>query len=119
RVLLDERKKQLAPVPETARPAERVARAVVRLPLRWVKPRLVLIGLPVIGAAGWETPIRIGEHVAGQGGLLLVVDALNAQCRAPYFLDGRQQQAYQNGNDRNNHQQFDQRETGARRRIFS
>ena len=46
-----------------------------------------------------------------QANLLEVVGAGHAIGRVAHFLHGRDQQANQNRDDRNNYEQFDQRET--------
>src|SRR5262249_40818562 len=48
--------------------------------------------------------------VQTQGDLLEVVAAHGAVGRFPYLLDGRQQQAEEQGDDGDHHQQLDQRE---------
>jgi hypothetical protein len=51
--------------------------------------------------------------VNAQPDLMQVVGALVTRCRRPDFLHGRQQEAYEDGGDGDNNQEFDQRESSA------
>ena len=57
-----------------------------------------------------EAPELVLVIVQGQADLLEVVDALDPPRRLAGRLDGRQQQGDQDRDDRDHHQQFDQRE---------
>jgi len=48
--------------------------------------------------------------VQGEAGLLEVVGALHARCGLAHFLDGGQQQADEDGDDRDDDEQLDERE---------
>jgi hypothetical protein len=51
--------------------------------------------------------------VQGHADVVHVVGALDAPGGVAHLLGGRQQQADEDGDDRDHHQQFDQRETQA------
>ena len=68
-------------------------------------------GHPVRPIARREDQVDVVEVVQGDAELLQVVDALRAAGRLARRLHGRQQQGDQDGDDRDHHQQLDQRET--------
>jgi hypothetical protein len=55
--------------------------------------------------------VHVVVIVSGQTQLLQVVFALGTTSGFASLLDGRQQQRHKNRDDRDHHQQFDQRET--------
>jgi hypothetical protein len=55
-------------------------------------------------------PVDIVVRVQGQTELLQIVGALGAGCSLADLLNGRQQETNQDGNNRDHHKQFDQRE---------
>jgi hypothetical protein len=59
-----------------------------------------------------KRPARVVVVVHGQAELLEVVAARHACCRLADFLDGRQEQANEDGDDGNHHQELNQREPG-------
>ena len=65
---------------------------------------------PVIDESRWERAVRVVVVVQGQAELLEVVGAVHAAGGLADLLHRRQQQADQDGDDRDHHQQLDQRE---------
>ena len=63
------------------------------------------------GEAKRQRADRVVIVMNGNPDLLEVVHALNASCRLPRLLYRGQQQADQDGDDGNDDEQFDQRET--------
>jgi len=65
----------------------------------------------VLARAEELVPVVLGVHAPGQGQLAVVAEALEPLGFEFALVEGRQQQAGQYGNDRNDHQQLDERET--------
>ena len=63
-----------------------------------------------MGHADREGPVLVVVVHRRQGDLLEVVGALGTPCRLAGGLHGRQEQRDQDGDDRDDDQQFDQRE---------
>ena len=60
--------------------------------------------------AGWKTAQLVVEIMGAQADLFQIVLAAQATGRFSHFLNGRQKHADQNGNNGNDHQDFDKRE---------
>src|SRR5262249_20248260 len=68
------------------------------------------VGAVVVVLAGGQPAVDVVEGVQGDADLLEVVAALHSAGGLTDLLDGGQQQADQDGDDRYHHQQLDQRE---------
>ena len=97
-VLFDVRQNVGHPTPRTLGGSAPAAGVVVRVALR-------------------QRAVDIMEVVQGKALLLHVVHALSAGSSFPDLLNGRQQQANEDGNDRDHHQKLDQREATTDRRT--
>jgi hypothetical protein len=105
-VLLDVGQDLEAPAAELGRAHGRHADGEVH---RRVGPGVAVVGQEAVG---------IVEVVTGQAELLEVVRAPEAGSRLAHLLDGGQQEADEDGDDRDHDQQLDERETGSRTTGF-
>src|SRR5262249_46653655 len=64
--------------------------------------------------ASREELVRVVVVVEGQADLLEIVGTLGPGRRLPHFLDGRQEQADEDRDDRDHHQQLNEREAWTR-----